>query len=75
MDIRGAIESFLKKTLEVDRVELDDNFYDMGGNSLLAIQLITYIKNQFGYDVSNKELFEMSFSEIITLINAGASVS
>lgn len=75
MEVSRAIELFLKKILEVDQVDLKDNFYDMGGNSLLAIQLITFINEQFGYNVSNKELFEMNFSEIIMSIKAHTVVS
>jgi arthrofactin-type cyclic lipopeptide synthetase C len=62
MDVpKGSIEDKLIKvwleTLQVERVGLDDNFFDLGGHSMLALQMRSTIQNQLGYDISVVEFF------------------
>lgn len=59
---RGATEAALVKlwtevfgTNEVDR---HDNFFDIGGHSLLAMQLISRVRETFGVDLPLRRLFE-----------------
>ncbi|MBM4297516.1 MAG: non-ribosomal peptide synthetase, partial [Deltaproteobacteria bacterium] len=44
--------------LKVDRVGIDDNFFDIGGHSLLAIQVISRTREIFSVDVGVAQLFE-----------------
>ncbi len=44
--------------LKVDKVGVQDNFFDLGGHSLLAPYLMAQIKQQFGKDVSLTSLFQ-----------------
>jgi acyl carrier protein len=44
--------------LGVKQVGIDDNFFDLGGQSLLAIVLINRIRTAFETDIAIKELFE-----------------
>ncbi|MBR8838803.1 MAG: amino acid adenylation domain-containing protein [Stigonema ocellatum SAG 48.90 = DSM 106950] len=44
--------------LKVDKVGVQDNFFDLGGHSLLAPYLMAQIKQQFGKDVPLKTLFQ-----------------
>ena len=44
--------------LEVDRVGIDDNFFDIGGDSLLATRFISRIKQRFQIDLSLSDFFE-----------------
>jgi thioesterase domain-containing protein/aryl carrier-like protein len=46
------------KILKVDKVGVQDNFFDLGGHSLLAPYLMAQIKQQFGKDVSLTSLFQ-----------------
>lgn len=59
---RSATEEVLAKiwsdVLQVQRVGIDDNFFDLGGHSLLATQLLTQIRQALRIDLSLAQLFE-----------------
>jgi len=44
--------------LNVDRIGLNDNFFFLGGHSLLGTQLITKIHEAFGVELSLLSLFD-----------------
>jgi acyl carrier protein len=44
--------------LRTDRVGLDDEFYDLGGHSVLAIRLLNRVSESFAVDVPVEALFE-----------------
>ena len=43
--------------LGVEAVEHDDNFFDLGGNSLLATVLVSLVEAEFGKATSVVEMF------------------
>ncbi|SEF53156.1 nonribosomal peptide synthetase DhbF [Actinacidiphila yanglinensis] len=43
--------------LEVDRVGIDEDFFDLGGNSLRAIRLVGLIRAELNLEVSIRKLF------------------
>lgn len=47
-----------RETLNRERVGLDDDFFDSGGNSLLAVQMMATIKRRFGVELPLQVLFE-----------------
>jgi amino acid adenylation domain-containing protein len=49
-----------KELLHQDAVSLDDNFFQIGGNSLLAMQFIARLRQETGIDIPLRELFERS---------------
>jgi acyl-coenzyme A synthetase/AMP-(fatty) acid ligase/acyl carrier protein len=44
--------------LKTERVGLDDNFFDLGGHSLMTIELVRHIENATGMQLSIADVFE-----------------
>ncbi|MCP5046022.1 MAG: amino acid adenylation domain-containing protein [bacterium] len=56
-DNEKKIVDIWKEVLEVDRVGINDNFFDIGGNSLNVIQLGWKLKQTFGKEVPAAMMF------------------
>ncbi|UXV29525.1 non-ribosomal peptide synthetase [Mammaliicoccus sciuri] len=54
------LQNLMKEILEVDTIELNDDFFLLGGDSLKAIQFIQLVKEKLLIELSLKELFEIS---------------
>jgi amino acid adenylation domain-containing protein len=46
-----------QETLKLDRIGANDNFFDVGGHSLLAVGLLGRLREAFGRDLSLVDLF------------------
>jgi acyl carrier protein len=65
------ISAFLKRSLRIDHVQLDQHFVDLGGDSLLAIQLATHLSEELGTNLSPILPFEApSIRELAQLVDA-----
>lgn len=60
-----------QELLGVERVGIHDNFFDLGGHSLSAVQAIVRIQNRLGFDVSVAELFDAPTVSELARILAG----
>ncbi|RZM84343.1 hypothetical protein C3B51_04330 [Pseudoalteromonas rubra] len=61
----------LASLLGVDKVGLDDNFFVLGGHSILAMKAIMAIKQAIGIDINIVNLFEaQSVRELCVLVDA-----
>ncbi len=75
----GEIESVLadwwQELLGVETVGLDDDFFDLGGHSLIAVRLFSKIKKTYQQDLALSTLFEArTIRQLATLIRkAGTS--
>ncbi|MFD0727713.1 condensation domain-containing protein, partial [Lysobacter brunescens] len=59
------------RLLKASRVGLDDNFFALGGKSLLALQVVNAINRQFGCRLSMVDLFKHpTIRELIARIDA-----
>jgi len=56
--IEVAVAQILRDLLDVRRVGLDDNFFLMGGHSLLGTQLVLRILDRFGVELNMRDLVE-----------------
>jgi amino acid adenylation domain-containing protein len=57
-EIEKRLASIWGNVLRVERVGRDDNFFEFGGHSLLAAQIIARVRHEFGVDLSLRVLFE-----------------
>jgi amino acid adenylation domain-containing protein/FkbM family methyltransferase len=59
---RAGLESEMAQLwgqlLKVERVGAEDNFFEMGGHSLLGMQLMARVRERVGAEVALRELFE-----------------
>lgn len=56
--IEERIASMLAALLDLGQVSVEDNFFLLGGHSLLGTQLIARIRDAFGIELSLKSLFD-----------------
>jgi amino acid adenylation domain-containing protein len=56
--VEQRLAALIAPLLQVDSVGVNDNFFMMGGHSLLGTQLITRIRDGFGVDMSLLSLFD-----------------
>ncbi len=56
--VEQALAGIWKGVLGVERVGLLDNFFDLGGHSLKALNVVSRVKRELEIDLSLQELFE-----------------
>ncbi|HQH74414.1 MAG TPA: phosphopantetheine-binding protein, partial [bacterium] len=56
-DIEKTIADVWKEALDTDRVGLDDNFFDLGGNSLRIIQVHMKLRDRVKKELALVDLF------------------
>jgi amino acid adenylation domain-containing protein len=56
--LEQRVAGILAGLLNLDQVNSDDNFFFLGGHSLLGTQLINRLRDVFGVDLSLKSLFD-----------------
>ncbi|MFI9804244.1 amino acid adenylation domain-containing protein [Streptomyces sp. NPDC052301] len=59
-EVHEQMRKIWATVLKLDEVSLDDDFFDLGGQSLLATRLIARISDTFGVQLPLSELFERS---------------
>lgn len=57
-EVERAIADVWQEVLGVEKVGIDDNFFDLGGHSLLLVQVQSKLQNKFNRDLSIVELFK-----------------
>jgi acyl carrier protein len=62
-----------REVLGVQRVGVHDNFFDIGGHSLRATQLVSRIGREFGIEIPLRAVFERpTIAEQVALLDAGS---
>jgi amino acid adenylation domain-containing protein len=57
-EVEYWLAALLTNLLGVDRIGRDDNFFRLGGHSLMGAQLIAKIQERFGVELSLRSLFD-----------------
>jgi amino acid adenylation domain-containing protein len=57
-EIERRIVRIWQAVLSIDQVGVNDNFFDLGGHSLLVVQVQKQLKKTFGREISMAELFK-----------------
>ncbi len=56
--LEEKLASIWKELLHLDRIGLTDNFFSLGGHSLIAIRLVSQIHKKFNIEISIWEVFQ-----------------
>ncbi|MDT5296241.1 MAG: hypothetical protein QOJ76_3121, partial [Acidobacteriota bacterium] len=56
--VEEVLTGIWAEVLRVERIGVEDNFFEVGGHSLLATQLLSRIREAFAVEISLKSLFE-----------------
>ena len=58
-ELEKAVAQVWREALGVDAVGIDDDFFGLGGNSLVAVQLIAALRKEVGVRLPMRSLFEL----------------
>jgi len=56
--IQETLANIWAEVLEIEQIDIHDNFFDLGGHSLLGAQVISRVREVFNIDVYLRSLFE-----------------
>ena len=57
-DSLNRIQKIWKNVLELEKINTDDNFFSIGGHSLLALELASQLETEFKTAISIRDIFE-----------------
>ena len=52
------LSAIWSEILQIDSVGTDDNFFDLGGNSIAVVRVVAAMNEQVGLQISNADLFD-----------------
>jgi len=72
-----ALAGIWSEALRTDRIGVDDNFFDLGGHSLLSIQVITKIERKIGVRLDARDMVLQTLRQLATLCeeNLGEAIA
>jgi acyl carrier protein len=69
----SEISELIGEMLEIGDMALDDNFFDVGGNSLLALELMTQLEERSGVKISLLDVIRAPSPDQLAVIIADRS--
>jgi acyl carrier protein len=64
-EIEQVVASIWQQVLQVEKVGLHDNFFDLGGHSLRMLQVNAKLREAFNQDISMVEMFQYPTIDLI----------
>ncbi|HEX7317777.1 MAG TPA: amino acid adenylation domain-containing protein [Pyrinomonadaceae bacterium] len=62
-EAEALVAGMWREVLKMQRVSVDDNFFEVGGHSLLAMRLISQVRKRLGVEVVLRSFFEAATIE------------
>ncbi|MFE3762119.1 SDR family NAD(P)-dependent oxidoreductase [Streptomyces sp. NPDC059104] len=59
-EIMAGLTELWSEALGIEQIDEDEDFFDLGGNSLAAVQLIARMKERFGIELGAGSMFELN---------------
>jgi acyl transferase domain-containing protein len=56
--LEESVAAVWQERLGIDRISVNENFYQLGGDSLLATQIVAELREMFSIDLSLKQFFD-----------------
>jgi len=70
-----ALATIWRKVLDIDRISIHDNFFNIGGHSLLSMQVIVRIKKEIGVALSPRNILLNTLGQMAADIDLNMSVA
>jgi amino acid adenylation domain-containing protein len=68
-----AMADLWREVLGVEQIGVEDNFFDLGGHSLFATQLVSRLRSAFGVDLPLRKVFESAtLGDLVAAVMAEA---
>ncbi|MFK0169602.1 phosphopantetheine-binding protein [Streptomyces sp. NPDC090306] len=61
-----AVADAYREVLGIDGIEPDDDFFDLGGDSLTAARLAALLHDRLGHDLSPADVFDLPTISALT---------
>lgn len=77
-ELEQQLAAIWRRTLGLDRVGIEDDFFQIGGHSVLATQMLAQVCDELGVELPIRQLFEAptitKLAEVITNSGAGTGL-
>lgn len=57
-DVERKLTELWEQTLHIDKVGIQDSFFELGGDSVLAAQILSLVRKTYGISISPQEAFK-----------------
>ena len=65
-NIEKEIAQIWQELLAIENIYMEDNFFEIGGDSLLATRLLNMLRNNYGVSITMREIFDASILTVLS---------
>ncbi|MGO4632566.1 amino acid adenylation domain-containing protein [Streptomyces sp. 2RAF24] len=69
-EVAAEVSEVVATLLGIDAPDLDENFFDLGGDSLLAMKTAARLNSRFGVPLTVMDLFTATLTDLVTQIES-----